>query len=56
VDVAREAPAASIGPVTTQAARAAGLDVVVEASESTIPGLVSAIVDHFAGAASAAAR
>jgi len=47
-DAARKAPAASIGPVTTQAARAAGLDVVVEASESTIPGLVSAIVDYFA--------
>jgi uroporphyrinogen III methyltransferase / synthase len=54
--VARKAPAASIGPVTTQAARAAGLDVVVEATESTIPGLVNAIVDHFAGAAPAAAR
>ena len=45
----RQAPAASIGPVTSQAARAAGLDVVVEATESTIPGLVDAVVDHFAG-------
>jgi uroporphyrinogen III methyltransferase/synthase len=52
-EVARKAPAASIGPVTTQAARAAGLDVVVEATESTIPGLVNAIVDHFSGVASA---
>jgi uroporphyrinogen III methyltransferase/synthase len=43
---------ASIGPVTTAAARAAGIDVIVEASDSTIPGLVSAIVDHFAKEAS----
>jgi uroporphyrinogen III methyltransferase/synthase len=55
-DLARRAPAASIGPVTSQAARTAGLDVVVEASESTIPGLVSAIADYFAGASSAVAR
>jgi uroporphyrinogen III methyltransferase/synthase len=40
---------ASIGPVTTSAARAIGIDVIVEASESTIPGLVGAIVDHFGG-------
>jgi uroporphyrinogen III methyltransferase / synthase len=39
---------ASIGPITTSAARAAGIDVVVEAGESTIPGLVSAIVDQVA--------
>jgi len=39
---------ASIGPITTKAARAIGIDVVLEASDSTIPGLVSAIVDHFA--------
>jgi len=39
---------ASIGPVTTAAARAIGIDIVVEANESTIPGLVNAIVDHFA--------
>jgi uroporphyrinogen III methyltransferase/synthase len=49
-DAARKAPAASIGPVTTQAARAAGLEVVLEASESTIPGLVNAIVEYFADA------
>jgi len=55
-DLARRAPAASIGPVTSQAARTAGLDVVVEATESTIPGLVNAIADYFAGASSAVAR
>ena len=54
LDAARKAPAASIGPVTSQAARAAGLDVVVEATVSTISGLVDAIVDHFAGASVAA--
>jgi uroporphyrinogen III methyltransferase/synthase len=47
-DAAKRAPAASIGPVTTAAAREAGLDVVVEASESTIPGLVAAIEAHYA--------
>ena len=52
-DAARKAPAASIGPVTTQAARAAGLDVVVEASDSTIPGLVNAVVEYFADASAA---
>ncbi len=55
VDAARTAPAASIGPVTSQAARAAGLDVLIEATESTIPGLVDAIVDHFAGASATVA-
>jgi uroporphyrinogen III methyltransferase/synthase len=55
-DLVRQAPAASIGPVTSQAARAAGLDVVVEATESTIPGLVDAVVDYFAGVSSAGAR
>jgi uroporphyrinogen III methyltransferase/synthase len=44
---ASKAPVASIGPVTTQAARAVGLDVVIEAAQSTIPGLVDAIVEHF---------
>ena len=44
VDAARRAPAAAIGPVTTDAARAAGLHVAVEATKSTIPGLVDAIV------------
>jgi len=50
-DAARRAAAASIGPVTSQAARDAGLQVAVEATNSTIPGLVDAIVDHFSAAA-----
>jgi uroporphyrinogen III methyltransferase/synthase len=53
--VGREAAAgvrgASIGPITTTAARAIGIDVVIEARDSTIPGLVAAIADHFASEA-----
>ena len=41
---ATRAPAATIGPVTSAAAKKAGLRVDVEAPESTIPGLVAAIV------------
>ncbi len=47
-DAARLAPAASIGPITTDAARDHGLDVVVEAERSTIDGLVDAIAAHYA--------
>ena len=43
---AARAPAASIGPITSEAARAAGLEVIVEATESTIPGLVDAIASQ----------
>jgi uroporphyrinogen III methyltransferase/synthase len=42
----RRVVAASIGPVTSAAAREAGLEVVVEAAQSTIPGLVAAIIQH----------
>jgi uroporphyrinogen III methyltransferase/synthase len=49
IEAARHAPAASIGPVTTEAARDAGLDVRAEASESTIPGLVDAVVSYLSG-------
>jgi len=44
-DLARNAPAASIGPQTSEALRAAGIEVRFEAKDSTIDGLVSAIVD-----------
>ena len=47
-EAAKRAPAASIGPITTAAAHEAGLDVVVEAKQSTIAGLVDAISEHFA--------
>jgi uroporphyrinogen III methyltransferase/synthase len=43
-EAARGAPAASIGPVTSAAARALGLRVTVESDQSTIAGLVEAIV------------
>jgi uroporphyrinogen III methyltransferase/synthase len=40
---------ASIGPITSATARELGLEVAVEATEHTIPGLVRAIVRLFAG-------
>jgi uroporphyrinogen III methyltransferase/synthase len=49
IDAATRLPAASIGPITSAAARAEGLEVVVEASYSTIPGLVDSIGAYFAG-------
>jgi len=50
---ARRVPAVSIGPVTSEAARAAGLRVVAEASESTIGGLVAAVAAARAAVAGA---
>jgi len=38
---------ASIGPITSDAARKLGLKVDVEASESSIPGLVNSLVEYF---------
>lgn len=43
-DASKLAPAASIGPITTEAVHAAGIEVIYEATESTIPGLVEAIL------------
>lgn len=43
-DAARRAPAASIGPVTSEAVRREGIPLAVEAVEHTTPGLVAAIV------------
>jgi len=47
-EASRCAPAATIGPITANEARARGIDVVIEAEESTIGGLVGAIRQHFA--------
>jgi len=46
-ELAKKVKAASIGPVTSETLREHGIEIVVEAAESTIPGLVVAIVDHF---------
>ena len=43
-ELARRAPAVSIGPVTSDALRAAGIDLVGEAKEASIDGLVAAVV------------
>ena len=43
------ARAAVIGPVTASAARELGYDVVVEAEEFTVAGLVRAVVRHCTG-------
>jgi uroporphyrinogen-III synthase len=40
---------ASIGPVTTEAARAAGLPVTCTAAEATMESLVRALCQHFGG-------
>lgn len=45
---ARHAPGASIGPITSEAVREAGIELLVEAQESSIPGLVEAIERKYA--------
>jgi uroporphyrinogen III methyltransferase / synthase len=49
-ELARTIPAASIGPVTSEAARAAGITVAIEADRSDIPGLAEAVRTFFAAA------
>lgn len=46
-EVLRGVAVASIGPVTSETLRQLGLDVTLEAKESTIPGLVQALKEHF---------
>jgi uroporphyrinogen III methyltransferase/synthase len=46
-ELAKKVKAASIGPVTSDTLKANGIEIVLEAAESTIPGLLAAIVDHF---------
>lgn len=42
---------ASIGPITSDTIRRNGLEVSIEAAESTIPGLVQALQNYFGGSA-----
>jgi uroporphyrinogen III methyltransferase/synthase len=44
---ARSLKAAAIGPITAETARAAGLQVVAQPNEYTVPALIAAIRDHF---------
>lgn len=44
---ANETPAASIGPATSAAVREAGMTVAVEATQSTLAGLTSAIAEAY---------
>jgi uroporphyrin-III C-methyltransferase len=46
-ELSLKSPAASIGPQTTEAIGAAGLELLSEAQESTIDGLVAALVRAF---------
>jgi uroporphyrinogen III methyltransferase / synthase len=46
-DLALKVPAASIGPQTSEVLREAGIEVKVEAEESTIDGLVAAVMRAF---------
>ena len=46
-DLALKVPAASIGPQTSEALRDAGIEVKVDAEQSTIDGLVSAVLRAF---------
>lgn len=55
IEAARSAPCASIGPITSDAAREHGLNVTIEAEQSTIPGLVESICAAFAADAAALA-
>jgi uroporphyrinogen III methyltransferase/synthase len=48
-DAATRIPCASIGPITSDAAREAGMTVSIEATQSTIPGLVDAISAAMSG-------
>ena len=55
-ELAVRVPAAVIGPITSDAARAAGIDVVVESPVATIAGLVDAILAARAAKAGQAAH
>jgi uroporphyrinogen III methyltransferase/synthase len=47
-EVLRGTTVASIGPITSETIRKLGLEVTVEATTSTVPGLIQAVQDYFA--------
>ena len=49
-DVARGLKAAAIGPITAETARGAGMEVVTQPTEYTVPALIEAIREYFAPA------
>ena len=51
-EIAVDARAVTIGPITSEAARAAGIEVVEEADEATVPALADAVVRALLGASS----
>jgi uroporphyrinogen III methyltransferase/synthase len=56
VDAARRARIVSMGPITSETARALGLTVVAEAREATIDALVEALVETAGAPAPGAPR
>jgi uroporphyrinogen III methyltransferase/synthase len=48
LDLARQVPVASIGPLTTATAKEHGFNVVIEPDNSTLDDMVEAITQHFA--------
>lgn len=46
VELLSQIPIASIGPITSKTVRDAGLEVTIEAEDSTLDGLLQAIVDY----------
>lgn len=43
----RQVPVASIGPLTSETARAAGLNVVIEPKESTLDAMLTAMINYY---------
>jgi uroporphyrinogen-III synthase len=46
-DLARRSPAATIGPITSEAARGAGIVVAIESPTASISALVEAIIEYY---------
>jgi uroporphyrinogen III methyltransferase/synthase len=47
LETARQIPAASIGPLTSETAREAGLNIVVEPEESTLDAMLAAMINYY---------